>query len=131
MFALLFACSGSSPAPQAPAPPASPQVQQVQAPAPPADPVVAGMQAQPLSYTRHAECRMDCRHVDPDEVQDALAHGALDPSRSRDDGRCPSHALHHTSDDGQALRVVFAACETETKVVTVIDLGTDWPCDCD
>lgn len=130
MLSLLLACSGSSPAPSQPV---APTVVQVADPVQPetVDPVVAALRANPLAYTRHAECRMDCRNVEVDEVRDALAHGELDPTRSRDDGRCPSHALHHTSDDGQALRVVFAACETETLVVTVIDLGTDWPCDCD
>lgn len=101
------------------------------APAPPSDPV-ATMRTRDLAWSDHARCRMACRHIDEVEVHEALAHGTLDPDRSREEpGRCPTHALHHRSRDGQDLRVVFAACEDETVVVTAIDLGRDWPCpDC-
>ncbi|MFT4626487.1 MAG: hypothetical protein ACI8PZ_005164 [Myxococcota bacterium] len=112
-------------------PPAPGEVAPVTAPAPaPADPVAA-MRAQPLDYTRHARCRMGCRKFDEGEVKAILATGTFDPSRSRHDGDCPSHALEGTTSDGQHARMVFAACPDETRVVTVIDLDTDWPCDCD
>ncbi len=89
----------------------------------------AAMRTKPLRWSKHARCRMECRRVDEGEVRAALAHGTRDPTRTRHEpGRCPTHALAHRSDDGQDLRVVFAACEDETVVVTVIDLGTDWPC---
>lgn len=96
------------------------------------DPVVAAMRSRPLDYTRHARCRMDCRKIDEGEVEAILKRdGVLDPDRSRSDGACPSHALEGRTRDGQQVRVVYAACADETRVVTVIDLDTDWPCgDC-
>lgn len=133
-FAFLTAC----PAPPVPAPQGEVSApSSVEAPppraaeAPPGSPL-AGLRAKPLDYTRHARCRMACRHISEAEVEEILqGRGALDPSRSRDDGRCPSHALEGTTSDGQRVRIVYAACEDETRVITTIDLGTDWPCgDC-
>ncbi len=112
-------------------PPAADAVgERLPAPRAPLDSVVAEMQAHPLDYTHHARCRMSCRHIDEDDVSSVLSHGERDPSRTRTDGRCPSHALHG-SEDGRRLRVVYAACETETLVVTVIDLDKEWDCACD
>ena len=37
---------------------------------------------------------------------------------------------HRESLDGPQVRIVFAACEDVTLLVTAIDLDTDWPCDC-
>lgn len=125
---LLLAACGGAPAPPS-APPAAPGAQAA-APAPTTDPIVAAMQRQPLQPTRHGACRMACRHIDADEVRQVLAEGTRDPARTRDDGRCPSHALEAQTRDGQHARVVFAACPDETRIVTVIDLDTDWPCDC-
>jgi len=92
---------------------------------------VASMRGRPVAYTHHARCRMSCRRFDEDEVEQVLRDGVLDPERTRLDGECPSHALEGTTRDGQRARMVFAACPTETRVVTVIDLDTDWPCACD
>lgn len=83
----------------------------------------------PVVYTHHARERMDCRQVTEDEVLAVLKDGVLDPSRTRNDGECPSVALEATSADGQELRVVFAQCEGENRVVTAIDLGADHGCD--
>ena len=127
-----LACGGSletaGPAAQSPRPTTPPAPSQEAAPS---DPLLAGMAAQPLEFSRHARCRMQCRHVATAEIESALRTGTIDPSRTRTDGRCDSHAVHSTGSEGERLRVVFAACETETLVVTVIDLDTDWPCDCD
>lgn len=124
-----------APAATAPAPPteqaadaAEPGTARVHPPAP-SDPTVAAMQAQPLRYTHHARCRMDCRNIDSDAVETILATGTLDPGRTRTDGACPSHALQGRS-AGRELRVVFAACSDETRVVTTIDLDRSWDCDC-
>ena len=96
----------------------------------PSDPI-AQMRANPIATSRHGACRMACRHIDEAEVRDILATGTLDPERTRLDGECPSHALEGRTDDGQDVRIVFAACPNETRVVTAIDLSKDWPCDCD
>jgi len=100
-------------------------------PADPVDPIVQGLRANPLVLTRHGECRMGCRHIDRSEVEHVLAHGAIDPARTRTDGACPSYAMEGTTPDGQQARVILAGCDDETRVVTVIDLDTDWDCVCD
>ena len=74
---------------------------------------------------------MGCRHFDLAEVKDVLANGQWIPERTRTDGRCPSHAIEGTTRDGQRARMVFAACDTKTRLVTAIDLDTDWNCTCD
>ncbi len=74
---------------------------------------------------------MDCRKVDEAEARAVLRTGRLDPARSRDDGPCPSHAIEGPGSDGHRLRVVFAACPAETRLVTAIDLDQDWACACD
>ncbi len=96
------------------------------------DPVQTAMATQPLAYTRHARCRMDCRNVDEEEILAILTTGERDPARGREEpGRCPTHALEGRSRDGQRLRVVFAACEDETRVVTAIDLDFEGACACE
>lgn len=94
--------------------------------------LVDAMRGRPIAYTDHARCRMDCRNVNRHDITQALAHGRLEPDRSRDDGRCPSHALRwHDDDPSRDLRVVFAACDDVTLVVTAIDLDHDHRCHCD
>lgn len=97
----------------------------------PTDPVLADLADDPLTWTAHARCRVACRHIGEDEVAALLRTGHVVPERSRDDGACPSHAVEGPGADGRPLRIVYAACPDETRVVTAIDLGTDWPCDCD
>lgn len=95
-----------------------------------ADPILAAMAARPLVETRHGACRMACRHLDREEVEQMLVRGHINPERTRHDGTCPSYAVEGTTRDGQHARIVFAACDDVTKVVTAIDLDRDWPCEC-
>lgn len=91
----------------------------------------AEMLGRPLEITRHGACRMACREVDQQEALSVLREGTLIPERSRSDGACLSHAIEGKGTDGHRLRVVFAECPDETRLVTAIDLDEDWPCDCD
>ena len=85
-----------------------------------------------LSYSRHARCRMDCRGVTETEVVDILKNGIINLRKTRfDDQPCPSFALEgYSQQDSQHLRIVFAQCETLTRVVTCIDLDNDYTCLC-
>jgi Domain of unknown function (DUF4258) len=85
-----------------------------------------------IIYTKHAKCRMGCRHFDDSEVQEILADGEVNLNKSNDrPGDCPTYALEGTTHDGQHARMVFAFCKDgDAKVITVIDLGTDYKCDC-
>lgn len=85
-----------------------------------------------LIYTKHARCRMDCRFFTEKEVREILNNGKINYQKSRpDDKPCPSYALEGVTSDGQEARMVFATCDNATlKVVTCIDLETDYKCDC-
>ena len=95
-----------------------------------ADPVLARLAQKPLRYTQHGRCRMACRHITEAEVEALLEDGHIAPDRTRTDGECVSYAVEGHTDDGQEVRVVYADCDRETRVVTTIDLGQDWPCEC-
>jgi len=85
-----------------------------------------------LKYTRHAKCRMDCRQISEEEVKDILKHGAINHDKTDPkDSPCPTYALEgYTLQDRQHVRIVFAQCESETRVVTCIDLDREFPCHC-
>ncbi|MBS1566599.1 MAG: DUF4258 domain-containing protein [Bacteroidetes bacterium] len=85
-----------------------------------------------LEYTKHAQCRMECRHITQAEVQDIMAHGEINYRKSDVNAHpCPTYALEgYTQQDHQHVRIVFAQCDYKTKVVTCIDLDTDYECHC-
>jgi Domain of unknown function (DUF4258) len=85
-----------------------------------------------LIYTKHARCRMECRHIDESEVTEILEKGSINYQKSElDNARGPKYALEGITHDNQRVRIVFAQDPGGTAVVTVIDLGTDWKCRCD
>lgn len=85
--------------------------------------ILKKLQNNPLIYTKHANCRMNCRQISRTEVQQILETGKVVFNKSRvHDKPCPTYALEGVTDDGQTVRIVFAACDSTTKVVTAIDL---------
>ena len=84
-----------------------------------------------LEYTRHAQCRMECRHIDSSEVEEIMRIGVINYRKSEVDAHpCPTYAIEGTTHDQQHVRIVFAQCDYKTKVVTVIDLNQEWECHC-
>jgi hypothetical protein len=84
-----------------------------------------------IAYTRHARCRMDCRHISEADIETILEHGVINLNRSnRNDSPCPTFAVQGQTDGGESLRVVFAQCDVETKVVTCYNLKKDFTCQC-
>jgi hypothetical protein len=84
-----------------------------------------------LIYTRHAHCRMDCRHINETEIREILSKGAINYSKSEPNSRPdPKYALDGYTKEGQHLRVVFAPSPRGLVVITCIDLGVEWQCDC-
>ncbi|HEU4606663.1 MAG TPA: DUF4258 domain-containing protein [Chitinophagaceae bacterium] len=84
-----------------------------------------------LVLTRHAKCRMACRHIDEGEIRELLQKGKLNTSKSEPDARpSPRYALEGTSSDGQQLRIIVAPEGAKMVVITVIDLGREWACHC-
>lgn len=84
-----------------------------------------------LVFTKHARCRMGCRHIDEAEVRDILLNGRINDRKSEPAARPdPKYALEGKTRDGQEVRIIFAPSDRGMVVITVIDLDTDWPCDC-
>lgn len=84
-----------------------------------------------LEYTQHALCRMNCRHISKNDVQDIMRSGEINYAKTDvNDKPCPTYAVQGYSNDGQHLRVIFAQCQTKTKVVTCYDLDKDFECSC-
>jgi hypothetical protein len=84
-----------------------------------------------LQYSNHAKCRMQCRHISENEVEETMLNGTINYRKSDiQNARCPRYAIEDETKDGQHVRIVFAQCDNYTEVVTVIDLGTEWTCDC-
>jgi hypothetical protein len=84
-----------------------------------------------LIFTKHARCRMACRHIDETEVQEILEQGTINERKSDPAARPdPKYALEGRTHDGQQVRIIFAPSDRGMVVITVIDLDRDWSCDC-
>jgi hypothetical protein len=84
-----------------------------------------------LSYSKHALCRMDCRQISKEDVEEIMEEGVINLSKSdRNDKPCPTFALQGETKDNERLRIVFAQCENETRVVTCINLKEEFKCHC-
>lgn len=76
---------------------------------------------------------MECRHIDEAEVKDILNTGKINYGKSElgDNPDCKrKYAVEGNTRDNQKVRIIFAPCQMEVTVVTVIDLGKEWTCDC-
>ena len=84
-----------------------------------------------LEYSKHAKCRMQCRRISQAEVEGIMQDGKINYNKSDlQNARCPRYAIEGITADNQKTRIVFAQCNDKTTVVTVIDLDTEWSCDC-
>lgn len=88
-------------------------------------------QLTPVIYTRHARCRMGCRHIDESEVLDILHNGKINYQKSDLDGKPdPKYALEGYTHDNQDVRIIFAPSKRGMVVITCIDIKEEWQCDC-
>ena len=83
-----------------------------------------------LIYSKHARCRMDCRHIDESEVEEILDEGTINYNKIEKNDKGKSYPLEGITHDKQHVRIVFAPKKENLVVVTVIDLDKDWYCDC-
>ena len=84
-----------------------------------------------IEYSEHAKCRMQCRKISQAEVEEIMKEGKINYSKTDvDDRPCPTYALEGITHDNQRVRIIFAQCDHKTKVVTGIDLDTEWECHC-
>lgn len=74
---------------------------------------------------------MQCRHITQTEVKEILEQGTINFSQSEPQGRPdPKYALEGYTKENQHLRIIFANSPRGLVVVTCIDLGVEWQCDC-
>jgi Domain of unknown function (DUF4258) len=84
-----------------------------------------------IEYTGHARCRMQCRRISQAEVEEIMKDGKINYNKSdRKASPCPVYALEGVTKDDQRVRIVFGQCDYKTKVITCIDLDTEWECHC-
>ena len=84
-----------------------------------------------LTYTHHALCRMDCRHISDEDIHDIMENGIINLNKSdQNDRPCPTYALQGYTSHGEELRVIFAQCDDDTKLVTCYNLKEDFECHC-
>lgn len=84
-----------------------------------------------LIYTKHALCRMNCRKISKEDIAEIMRKGSINFNRTnRRDRPCPTFALQGRTGAGERLRVIFAQCDNETKVVTCYNLDEEFECYC-
>ncbi len=83
-----------------------------------------------IAFSKHARCRMDCRHIDESEVKEILKEGVINYNKIEEDERGKTYPLEGITHDRQHVRIVIAPHSNELIVVTVIDLDKEWPCNC-
>lgn len=97
-----------------------------------AKPEEEGFTRQPDSifYTRHARCRMNCRHISEAEIKEIIAGGKLNKKKIQSYEDRVSYPLEGKTSNDRLLRIVVATRRNSLVIVTAIDLDRDWPCDC-
>lgn len=84
-----------------------------------------------LIFTKHAKCRMDCRHISPKEIYEILDHGEINYSKSEPNSRPdPKYAIEGYTAEQQHLRIIVAPENTKLIIITCIELGVEWSCHC-
>jgi len=81
-------------------------------------------------FTKHARCRMKCRHITQEEVKEIVQKAEVNYKKSElDAAQGPKYALEGvTSRDNQHVRIIVAPKQRHLTIVTVIDLDEEWDC---
>ena len=85
-----------------------------------------------IYYSKHAKCRMECRHINETEIKEVLETGTINYKKSnlQMDDCHKRYAVEGYSKENQQLRLIVASCNNELTVITCIDLGEEWKCHC-
>mmetsp|Transcript_17240 Transcript_17240/g.56417 ORF Transcript_17240/g.56417 Transcript_17240/m.56417 type:complete len:163 (-) Transcript_17240:800-1288(-) len=84
--------------------------------------------SKPIVVTPHAECRAECRFVSQEEVMSTLdpseAKVRLNKRKSTPQAQpCAKYAL-----DNGRVQAIWAACDRDSRLITVIDTVIDHEC---
>ena len=84
-----------------------------------------------LIFTKHARCRMDCRHISAKEIHEVLDQGIINYSKSEPNSHPdPKYAVEGYTAEQQHLRIIVAPENTKLIIITCIELGVEWSCHC-
>jgi Domain of unknown function (DUF4258) len=84
-----------------------------------------------LIFTKHARCRMDCRHITAKEIHEVLDNGIINYNKSEPESRPdPKYAVEGYTAEQQHLRIIVAPENTRLIIITCIELGVEWSCHC-
>ena len=89
--------------------------------------------SQELRYVEHAKCRMQCRDVDRELVEEVYEEGALNCGKSDPAGKRnghPRYALEMADGRRGRVRLIIEENAGEHIVITVIRLDEEDHCDC-
>jgi hypothetical protein len=86
-----------------------------------------------LAYSRHARCRMDCRDISEDLVEQVYREGSLncgksDPAGAKDGN--PRYALEMEDGSRGRVRIIVGDDHNEHVIITVIRLDEKDNCSC-
>ncbi len=84
-----------------------------------------------IILTKHARCRMDCRHITMREIHEILDNGTINYDKSELNSHPdPKFAVEGYTGEKQHLRIIVAPENEKLIIVTCIELGVEWQCDC-
>jgi hypothetical protein len=84
-----------------------------------------------LVFTRHARCRMDCRHITTKEIREILEAGNINYTKSEPDAQPdPKWAVEGYTAEQQHLRIIIAPEPGKLVLITCMELGVEWSCHC-
>jgi hypothetical protein len=74
---------------------------------------------------------MDCRHITSKEIREILDDGHINYSKSEPESKPdPKWAVEGFTAEQQHLRIIIAPESGKLVVITCIELGVEWQCDC-
>lgn len=84
-----------------------------------------------IVLTKHARCRMDCRHITMQEIHEIVDGGTINYDKSEPYSHPdPKYALEGYTVENQHLRIIVAPENNKLIIVTCIELRVEWQCDC-
>ncbi len=74
---------------------------------------------------------MDCRHISMREIHEILDNGTINYDKSEPYSHPdPKYAVEGYTEEKQHLRIIVAPENEKLIIVTCIELGVEWQCDC-
>lgn len=84
-----------------------------------------------IHYSKHARCRMACRHITETEIKTVIKNGTINYKKSElQTDECKKRYAVEDIVNKQRIRIIVAPCQNELTVITCIDLDKEWECEC-